>query len=321
MSPRPVIIDCDPGHDDALAILLALGSPDELDVRAITVVAGNAPLALTEKNARKVCELAGRPDLPVYAGCARPLVRELVTAEYVHGKTGLDGPALPEPGTPLPPGHAVGAIVAALRAQPPGTVTLCPIGPLTNIATALQRAPDVVPHIREIVLMGGAIGEGNITPAAEFNIHVDPHAAKVVFEAGVPLVMHGLDVTHQALVTPERLATIRRIGTPLSGTVVELLEFYNVYDQTRRGRVGAPLHDPCAIAYLLNPGLFGGRRCHVAIETRGEHTLGRTVVDWSGRTPHPPNALVIDHIDADGFFALLIERLGRLPLPARGAPV
>ena len=319
MSARPVIIDCDPGHDDALAILLALGSRDELDVVAITVVAGNVPLALTEKNARKICELAGRTDLPVHAGCARPLVRELVTAEYVHGKTGLDGPALPEPGTPLAGSHAVDAIVATLRAHPPGTVTLCPIGPLTNIATALQQAPDVVPRIREIVLMGGAIGEGNITPAAEFNIHVDPHAAQVVFEAGVPLVMHGLDVTHQALVTPARLEAIRQIGTPLSGTVVELLDFYNVYDQTRRGRVGAPLHDPCAIAYLLNPELFGGRSCHVAIETRGEHTLGRTVVDWSGRTLHPPNALVINEIDADGFFSLLTERLGRLPLPAQSA--
>ena len=319
MSPRPVIIDCDPGHDDALAILLALGSPDELDVLAITVVAGNVPLALTEKNARKICDLAGRTDLPVHAGCARPLVRELVTAEHVHGKTGLDGPALPEPGTPLAGSHAVDAIVATLRAHPPGTVTLCPIGPLTNIATALQQAPDVVPRIREIVLMGGAIGEGNITPAAEFNIHVDPHAAQVVFEAGVPLVMHGLDVTHQALVTPARLEAIRQIGTPLSGTVVELLDFYNVYDQTRRGRVGAPLHDPCAIAYLLNPELFGGRSCHVAIETRGEHTLGRTVVDWSGRTLHPPNALVINEIDADGFFSLLTERLGRLPLPAQSA--
>jgi purine nucleosidase len=319
MSPRPVIIDCDPGHDDALAILLALGSPDELDVRAITVVAGNVPLALTEKNARKICELAGRTDLPVHAGCARPLGRKLVTAEYVHGNTGLDGPALPEPGTPLARGHAVDAIVAVLRAHPPGMVTLCPTGPLTNIATALQKAPDVVPRIREIVLMGGAIGEGNITPAAEFNVHVDPHAAEVVFAAGVPLVMHGLDVTHQALVTPERLEDIRQIGTPLSRTVSELLEFYNGYDQTRRGRVGAPLHDPCAIAYLVNPGLFSGRRCHVAIETRGEHTLGRTVVDWSGRTRHPPNALVIDQIDADGLFALLTERLRRLPLPAPSA--
>ena len=314
MAPRSIIIDCDPGHDDALAILLALGSPDQLDVLALTVVAGNVPLTLTEKNARKICEVAGRTALPVHAGCERPLVRELVTAEYVHGKSGLEGPELPEPQMPLAEAHAVDAIVEMLRTHPAGTITLCPTGPLTNIATVLQKAPDVRHHIREIVLMGGAIGEGNFTPAAEFNIYVDPDAAKVVFEAGVPLVMHGLDVTHQALVTPDRLEAIHQIGTPLSGTVVELLEFYNVYDQTRRGRVGAPLHDPCVIAYLLEPGLFRGRACHVAIETRGEHTLGRTVVDWSGRTPHPPNATVIHEIDADGFFALLTERLARLPL-------
>jgi purine nucleosidase len=319
MSPRPVIIDCDPGHDDALAILLALGSPDELEVLAITVVAGNVPLALTEKNARKLCELGGRADLPVYAGCAHPLVRELVTAEYVHGQTGLDGPELPEPRMPLAGTHAVDAIVEMLRAHPPGTVTLCPTGPLTNIAMALRKAPDVVPRIREIVLMGGAIGLGNITPAAEFNIYVDPHAAKVVFEAGVPLVMHGLDVTHQALVTPDRLQAIRALGTPLAYTVGGLLEFYNGYDQTRRGRAGAPLHDPCVIAYLLDPALFGGRACHVAIETQGEHTLGRTVVDWSRRTRHAPNATVISEIEADGFFALLTERLGRLPLRSPGA--
>jgi purine nucleosidase len=319
MSPRPVIIDCDPGHDDALAILLALGSPDELEVLAITAVAGNVPLALTEKNARKVCELAGRADLPVHAGCARPLVRELVTAEHVHGRTGLDGPELPEPRMSLAGAHAVDAIVEMLRAQAPGTLTLCPTGPLTNIAIALRKAPDVVPRIKEIVLMGGAIGLGNVTPAAEFNIYVDPHAAKVVFEAGVPLVMLGLDVTHQALVTPERLQAIRDLGTPLARIVGGLLEFYNGYDQTRGGRVGAPLHDPCVIAYLLDPRLFGGRACHVAIETQGEHTLGRTVVDWSRRTRHAPNATVINEVDADGFFALLTERLGRLPLGGRGA--
>jgi purine nucleosidase len=318
MSPRPVIIDCDPGHDDALAVMLALGSPDELEVLAITAVAGNVPLALTAKNARKVCELAGRADLPVYAGCERPLVRELVTAEYVCGNTGLDGPALPEPQMPLASAHAVDAIIDMLRAHAPGTVTLCPTGPLTNIAMALRKAPDVAPRIKEIVLMGGAIGLGNITPAAEFNIYVDPHAARVVFEAGVPLVMLGLDVTHQALVTPSRLSAIRNLGTPLSRTVVELIEFYGIYDRTGQGRAGAPLHDPCVIAYLLNPALFVGRACHVVIETRGEHTLGRTVVDWSRRTRHAPNATVINEIDADAFFSLLTERLGRLPLRSEG---
>jgi purine nucleosidase len=284
-------------------------------VLAITVVAGNVPLALTAKNARKVCELAGRPDLAVYAGCERPLVRELVTAEYVCGKTGLDGTELPEPRMPLARAHAVDALVETLRAHAPGRITLCPMGPLTNIAMALRKAPDVAPRIKEIVLMGGAIGLGNVTPAAEFNIYVDPHAAQVVFEAGVPLVMLGLDMTHQALATPSRLAGIRDLGTPVSRTVVELVEFYGSYDRTGRGQAGAPLHDPCVIAFLLNPALFGGRECHVAIETMGEHTLGRTVVDWSGRTPHVPNAMVVDEIEADGFFALLTERLGRLPLP------
>ena len=321
MTPRSVIIDCDPGHDDALAILFALGSPDELDVLALTAVAGNVPLTLTERNARKVCELAGRPDLPVYAGCARPLMRDLVTAEHVFGSTGLEGPELPEPRMPLARAHAVDAIVDLLRSHPAETITLCPMGPLTNIAMALRKAPDIAPRIKEIVLMGGAMGEGNTTPAAEFNIYVDPHAAKVVFEAGVPLTMLGLDVSRQALLTSDRLEAIRRLGTPFSRTVVGLLEFYSRYHQTRRGRVGAPLHDPCVIAYVLEPGLFRGRTCHVAIETQGEHTLGRTVVDWSGRTSHRRNATVINEIDADGFFALLTERLARLPLDPRGAAI
>jgi purine nucleosidase len=321
MTPRSVIIDCDPGHDDALAILFALGSPDELDVLALTAVAGNVPLTLTERNARKVCELAGRPDLPVYAGCARPLMRDLVTAEHVFGSTGLEGPELPEPRMPLARAHAVDAIVDLLRSHPAETIILCPMGPLTNIAMALRKAPDIAPRIKEIVLMGGAMGEGNTTPAAEFNIYVDPHAAKVVFEAGVPLTMLGLDVSRQALLTSDRLEAIRRLGTPFSRTVVGLLEFYSRYHQTRRGRVGAPLHDPCVIAYVLEPGLFRGRTCHVAIETQGEHTLGRTVVDWSGRTSHRRNATVINEIDADGFFALLTERLARLPLDPRGAAI
>jgi purine nucleosidase len=278
------------------------------------------PLDLTARNAAKVVALAGRPDLPVHRGCARPLVRELVTAEFVHGKTGLDGAVLPQPATTAAAAHAVDAIIEILRARPAGTVTLCPIGPLTNIATAIGKAPDVVPRIREIVLMGGAIGEGNITPAAEFNIYVDPHAAQMVFEAGVPLVMLGLDVTHQALLTPERLAAIRALDTVPSRAAADLLEFYSIYDQTRRGRAGAPLHDPCTIAYLLRPELFAGRTCHVAIETQGEHTLGRTVVDWSGRTGKAPNATVIDRIDADAFFAILTERLARLPLQPRRQP-
>jgi purine nucleosidase len=318
MAPRPIIIDCDPGHDDALALLLALGSPAELEVLAVTAVAGNAPLALTEKNARRVLALAGRSDVPVHAGCARPLVRAPVSAGY-GGGSGLDGHELPEPTAPLAEGHAVDAIIDLLRDRPAGTITLCPIGPLTNVAMAMVKAPEIVARIREIVLMGGAIGLGNATPAAEFNIFVDPQAADVVFRADAPLVMCPLDLTRQALVTPARIAAIRALGTAVGAAAAGLLEFYNQGGQTERGRAGAPLHDPCVIAYLLRPELFSGRDCHVEIETASELTIGRTVVDWHGRGrldrgPKPANAKVLNRLDADGFFQLLTERLARLPL-------
>ncbi|MEM7041348.1 MAG: nucleoside hydrolase [Pseudomonadota bacterium] len=313
MSAEKIIIDCDPGQDDALAILLALGSPDELEVLAVTAVAGNVPLALTEVNARKLVALAGRTDVPVYRGADRPLVRDLVTAEFVHGKTGLDGADLPDPTTPLADGHAALAIVDIIRRQPAGSVTLCPVGPLTNIALAIRLAPDIVEKIKAIVLMGGAIGVGNVTPAAEFNIYVDPHAADIVFRSGVPIVMHGLDVTHKALVTPSRLAAIKAIGSEVSEAVHGLLTFYNIFDQARGEGQGAPLHDPCAIAYVMRPELFGGRDCHVRIDIMSEASMGRTLVDWRERTDLPVNALVIDQIDADSFFDLLTERLARLP--------
>ena len=312
MRPRPIIIDCDPGQDDALAILLALGSADDLEVVGITAVAGNVPLPLTEKNARKICELAGRPDVPVHAGCARPILRPLVTAEYVHGKTGLDGADLPEPSAPLAPGHAVDFLIDTLMARPQGEVTLCPIGPLTNVALAIVKQPAIIPRIGEIVLMGGAMAAGNTTPAAEFNIYVDPHAARVVFEAGVKLTMLGLDVTHQALVDQDRLDAIAALGTPVARAATGLLDFFNRFDRERYASPGAPLHDPCVIAYLLAPELFSGRDCHVAIETASELTMGATLVDWWAMTGEPANATVIDRIDADGFFALLTERLGRL---------
>lgn len=314
MAPQPIIIDCDPGQDDALAILLALGSPEELQVLAVTAVAGNVPLSLTEVNARKLVELAGRSDIPVYAGAEKPLVRDLVTAEFVHGKTGLDGADLPAPSTPLADGHAALAIIDILRREPAGSVTLCPVGPLSNIALAMRLAPDIVPRIKAIVLMGGAIGVGNITPAAEFNIYVDPHAADVVFRSGVPLVMHGLDVTHKALVTPSRLEAIRAIGSEVSDAVVGLLTFYNIFDQAKGEGHGAPLHDPCAIAYVMRPDLFDGRDCHIEIDIISEASMGRTLVDWRGRTDRTANAIAIDAIDADGFFDLLTERLARLPL-------
>ncbi|MCE8532026.1 nucleoside hydrolase [Ruegeria pomeroyi] len=313
MPPRKIIIDTDPGQDDAVAILLALASPDEIEVLGITAVAGNVPLPLTAKNARIVCELAGRPDVPVHAGCDAPIARKLVTAEHVHGKTGLDGPDLPEPTMPLQDAHAVDFIIDTLRAQAPGTVTLCPLGPLTNIATAFTRAPDIVTRVQEIVLMGGAYFEvGNITPAAEFNIYVDPEAADIVFKSGAPIVVMPLDVTHKALVTKARNDAFRALGTPAGIAVAQMTDFFERFDKEKYGSEGAPLHDPCVTAYLLNPDLFSGRHVNVTVETTSDLTLGMTVADWWRVTERAPNALFIGDIDADGFFTLLTDRLARL---------
>ena len=313
MASRKIIIDTDPGQDDALAILLALASPEELDVLGITVVAGNVPLPWTQKNARKICELAGKPGTRVFAGADRPMIRPLVTAEHVHGRTGLDGPDLPEPTMPLQAQHAVDFIIDTLRSLPSGEVTLCTLGPLTNVALALQQAPDIAPRIRQIVMMGGGFFEGgNITPAAEFNIYVDPHAADVVFRSGVPLVVMPLDVTHQVLTTRKRVEAIGALGTPVARAVVELLEFFERFDEQKYGCDGGPLHDPCVIAYLLQPQLFQGRDCNVTIETGSDLTLGMTVVDWWGVTSRPRNASVMRYVDADGFFNLLTARLKTL---------
>ena len=313
MSPRRIIIDTDPGQDDAVAILLALASPEEIEVLGIVAVAGNVPLALTSKNARMVCELAGRRDIRVFAGCDRPLERKLVTAEYVHGKTGLDGPVLPDPTMPLQGQHGVDFIIDTLRAEPPGTVTLCPLGPLTNIATAFRRAPDIVVRVQEIVLMGGAYFEvGNVTPAAEFNIYVDPEAADIVFRSGVALTVMPLDVTHKALTTAPHIQGFRDMGTEVGHTVAAWTDFFERFDKEKYHAPGAPLHDPCVIAYLLRPALFTGRRINVEIETEGRFTTGMTVADWWGVTDRPRNAMFMGGIDADGFFALLTERIARL---------
>lgn len=313
MAPRKIIIDTDPGQDDAVAILLALASPDEIEVLGITCVAGNVPLALTTRNARIVCELAGRPDIKVFAGCDRPLKRDLITAEHVHGKTGLDGPVLSDPIMPLQEKHAVDFIIETLRSEPKGSVTLVPIGPLTNIATAFEQAPDVVGNVAEIVLMGGAYFQvGNITPAAEFNIHVDPEAAARVFGSGVPLVVMPLDVTHKALVTRARNDAFRAIKNRVGEAVAEMTDFFERFDREKYGSEGAPLHDPCTTAYLIRPELFSGRHINVEIETTSDLTLGMTVADWWRVTDRAPNALFIGDIDADGFFSLLTERLARL---------
>ena len=311
--PRKIIIDTDPGQDDAVAILLALASPEEVTVLGICAVAGNVPLPLTQRNARIICELAGKTDVPVFAGCDAPLRRKLVTAEHVHGKTGLDGPQLADPTMPLQDRHAVDFIIETLRAEPAHTVTLCPLGPLTNIATAFQRAPDIIERVQQIVLMGGAYFEvGNITPAAEFNIYVDPEAAQIVFGAGVPLVVMPLDVTHKALTTRARIEAFRALGTEPGRMVAEWSDFFERFDMQKYGSEGAPLHDPCVIAYLIRPDLFTGRHINVEIETGSDLTLGMTVADWWGVTDRKANALFIGDLDADGFYALLTERIARL---------
>ena len=313
MPPRKIIIDTDPGQDDAVAILLALASPDEIEVLGITAVAGNVPLDLTSRNALIVCELAGKTDVPVYAGCDRPLGRALVTAEHVHGKTGLDGPDLPDPTMTLTDGHAVDFIIETLRAEAPGTVALCPLGPLTNIATALQRAPEIAERVQQIVLMGGAYFEvGNITPTAEFNIYVDPEAADIVFKSGIDIVVMPLDVTHKALVTKPRNDAFRALGTPAGVAVAQMTDFFERFDKEKYGSAGAPLHDPCVTAYLIRPDLFTGRHVNVEIETASPLTLGMTVADWWGVTDRAPNATFMGDINADGVFALLTGRLARL---------
>ncbi|MCK0166427.1 nucleoside hydrolase [Jannaschia sp. S6380] len=308
---QKIIIDTDPGQDDAVAILLALASP-ELDVLGITAVAGNVPLDLTARNARVVCELAGRPDVPVFAGCDRPMARDLVTAEHVHGKTGLDGTDLPDPAMPLQDRHAVDFIIDTLRTEAPGAVTLCPLGPLTNVATALSRAPDIADRIARIVMMGGAYFEvGNITPAAEFNIYVDPEAARDVFACGAPITVLPLDCTHKALTTRARNDAFRaagRVGQAVAGWT----GFFERFDMEKYGSEGAPLHDPCVIAWLLRPDLFDGREVNVEIEVDSPLTRGMTVADWWGVTDRTPNALFIGDMDADGFFDLLTARLTRL---------
>lgn len=311
MAGRPIIIDCDPGQDDAINLLLAMSSPDELDILGITTVAGNVPLALTERNARQICDIAGRTDMKVFAGCERPMRRELLTAEHVHGKTGIDGVEITSPGTPLGEQHAVDFIIEALSttAEP---LTLVPTGPLTNIATAIERAPAILDNVAEIVLMGGAMREGgNHSPSAEFNILVDPHAADLVFRCGKPITVLGLDVTHQVLATPGRRDRIREINNDAGRATAGMLDFFNRHDTVKYGSLGAPLHDPCTVAFLLAPNLFEGKACNLTVETASELTMGHTAVDFWHVTDRPDNVTWIWSVDADGFYDLLIERLER----------
>lgn len=309
--PRKIIIDTDPGQDDAMAILLALASP-ELGVLGLTIVAGNVGLEHTQTNARKICELAGRPDIGVFAGCSAPLSRQLITAEHVHGTTGLDGIELPEPQMPLQPTHAVDFIIDTLRTQPAHTVSMVAIGPLTNLAQALTRAPDIGPRLREIVVMGGACFEGgNVTPAAEFNIHADPEAAEIVFAAGVDLTVVPLDVTHQALTDATWINGLRRHGL-IGEAVASWADSYDRHQRDRYGDIGAPLHDPCAIAWLLAPQIFQGRFVNIEIETQGRFTAGTTIADWWQVSGRIPNATLLRHIDRQAFLTLLDDAIHRL---------
>jgi inosine-uridine nucleoside N-ribohydrolase len=306
----PILIDCDPGHDDAIALLLALASP-EVELLGVTTVSGNQTLEKTTANAIRVLELVGRGDVPVARGADRPLERELFVAEYVHGETGLDGPALPPPQARPVDQHAADFLAERIEAsaQP---VTLVPTGPLTNVALLLGRHGDSAERLERIVLMGGAIAEGNVTPAAEFNIWADPEAARAVFRSGLDVTMIGLDVTHKALMTAEHGSRLRSAGR--TGTVVaELLEFYNVFHGEVYGFAGSPIHDAVAVAHVLRPDLVKTEHRNVEVDCESELCRGRTVVDLWRRTDRAPNAHVAVDIDADAFLALLMERLSRFP--------
>jgi purine nucleosidase len=309
---RRIILDCDPGQDDAVALFLAMSSPEELDILGITCVAGNVPLGPTQRNARMMCDIAGKTELPVFAGCERPMQRDLVTAEYVHGKTGIDGVDIFEPKTALQDRHAVDFIIETLLAADENSVTLVPTGPLTNIGTAIQREPSILRSIDEIVLMGGAMREGgNRTPSAEFNIMVDPHAADIVFKCGRPIVVVGLDASHQVLSTRERVARIKSLGNPVADATAGMLGFFDRHDTKKYGSEGAPLHDPCTVAYLLKPELFQSKACNISVETESELTIGHTAVDFWHVTDRPINCLWVYEVDADGFYDLLLDRLAR----------
>jgi inosine-uridine nucleoside N-ribohydrolase len=302
--PTPIVLDCDPGHDDAIALLLAVASP-ELELLGVTTTYGNQTIDKTTANALRVLELAGRTDVPVARGAAQPLARPLAVAAHVHGESGLDGPSLP-PATlePVPPGAVdwlAGAI--ATSAEP---VTLVPTGPLTNVARYLEQHGTA--GIRRIVLMGGAIAEGNMTPAAEFNVWADPEAAQIVFDADLDVTMIGLDVTHRALLTTATAGQLRALGH-VGTFVADLVEFFKRYHEETYGWDGAPIHDAVAVAHVVRPGLVETRRRNVEVELESDLCLGRTVVDLWRRTEREPNADVGVDLDVDGFFALLFERI------------
>ncbi len=307
---RQLILDCDPGVDDAVALLLALGSPRELGVLGITTVAGNVGPGLTARNARLIRELAAREDVPIHAGCERPLVRPPVDAGEFHGPSGLGTLPVHEPRAPLAAQHAVPFIVETLLREPAGSVTLVITGPMTNVAMAMRLEPRILPRIREIVFMGGArsVG-GNITASAEYNIYADPHAARIVCESGLPIVALGLDATHQVRATQARIATLRSLGSVRAQAAAELMAFSSSLPPYREPEPGAPLHDPCTIAYLLNPALFELAPVYLNVETDSALTLGHTAVEFRLEAARPTATRWATAADADGIFALLQARL------------
>lgn len=306
---RKLIIDCDPGQDDAINLLMALAPTDDFDILGITTVAGNVGLEKTTRNARLICDLARRSDIPVYAGAAAPLKLALATAEFIHGKEGLDGIEIFEPAHPLSEGSAAKFIIQTIQ-NSPTPVTLVVTGPMTNIAVALQQATDIQKNIDQIVFMGGAFCEGgNITPSAEFNIYVDPHAAHIVFKCSVPKVAFGLDVTYQVLTGPDVIARIEAINNLPARAAAGILKSYERTDTARFGNQVAPLHDPCTIAWLLKPEIFDLKSCNIRVETDSTLTRGHTAVDFWNRTDLPKNCQWAYQADRDMFFDLLIERL------------
>ncbi|MCF1304425.1 pyrimidine-specific ribonucleoside hydrolase RihA [Raoultella ornithinolytica] len=304
----PIILDCDPGHDDAIAMVLALASP-ELDVKAITASAGNQTPDKTLRNVLRMLTLLGRQDIPVAGGARKPLMRELIIAENVHGESGLDGPALPEPDFTPQACTAVELMAKTLR-ESPQPVTIVATGPQTNVALLLNSHPELHDKIARIVLMGGAMVLGNWQPAAEFNIYVDPEAAEIIFQSGIPVVMAGLDVTHRAQIHGQDIERFRQVGNPVATIVAELLDFFMEYHKDAKwGFTGAPLHDPCTIAWLLKPELFTSVERWVGVETQGKYTQGMTVVDYYFLTGKQPNTTVLLDIDRERFVDLLVERL------------
>lgn len=310
---KKIIIDTDPGQDDAVAILLALASP-ELDVMGITCVAGNVELDLTTINACKICELAGKPQTQVFAGAHKPFKRPLVTAKHVHGKTGLDGVDLPIPKMQIVKSHAVDFIIESLMSSNNNEITLCALGPLTNLALAITKEPKILRKIDQIVLMGGGFFEGgNITPAAEFNIFVDPEAASIVLTSGVKIVMIPLDVTHKVLASKNFIQKVSATGSNTGVAVAGLLNFFGRYDSEKYGSDGAPLHDPNVIVYLLRPNLYSGRKINVEVELKSELTLGMTVADWWQITEKQKNAHFITEVQVEEVLDFMVSRLSILP--------